>query len=140
MTTRNSIGLAAGAAVLLITAAASAGQMPMHRQAPQQEHQMAQGDMAAKCQAMMKDHEKMMADQKAADERLEGLAAKMNAASGQAKIDATAAVVAEIVAQRKTMHQSMMKMHQGSMMHMMEHMQAGKESMAMCPMMKGGGH
>ena len=30
----------------------------------------------------------------------------------------------------------MMKMQEGMMSHMMEHMQAGKESMASCPMMK----
>ena len=30
----------------------------------------------------------------------------------------------------------MMQMHQGTMGHMMEHMQAGPKSMAMCPMMK----
>jgi hypothetical protein len=32
----------------------------------------------------------------------------------------------------------MMQMHQGMMSHMMEHMQAGPQSMAMCPMMKMG--
>jgi hypothetical protein len=93
--------------------------------------------MSAKCQAMMADHQKMMAEMKAGDERLDGLMAKMTAASGQAKIDATAAVVAEMVAQRRTM-QGMMKMQEGMMGHMMEHMQAGSGSMAMCPMMKGG--
>jgi hypothetical protein len=42
-------------------------------------------DMAAKCQAMMADHEKMMAEMKAADQRLDGLIARMNAASGPAR-------------------------------------------------------
>jgi hypothetical protein len=85
---------------------------------------------------MMADHEKMMADVKAADEHLDGLVAKMNDASGQAKVDATAATVTEIVAQRKTMRERMMGMQHEMMTHMMEHMQAGPESMAMCPMMK----
>ena len=49
------------------------------------------------------------------------LAAKMTAASGQAKVDATAAVVSEIVAQRKAMREG------------------GPQSMATCPMMKMGG-
>jgi len=92
--------------------------------------------MAAKCQAMMADHEKMMAEMKAADQRLGDLVAKMNAASGMEKADATAAVVSEMVAQRLSMRDGMMKMEYGMMTHMMEHMQAGKDSMAMCPMMK----
>lgn len=96
-------------------------------------------DMSASCKAMMADHEKMAADVKAADERLDGLVARMTAASGQAKADATAAVVTEMVAQRKTIRDGMMKMHAGMMSHMMEHMQAGSTSMAMCPMMKMGG-
>jgi hypothetical protein len=107
---------------------------------PQHEHQHAPAtpspDMSAKCKAMMADHEKMMADVKAADEHLDGLVAKMNDASGQAKVDATAATVTEIVAQRKTMRERMMGMQHEMMTHMMEHMQAGPESMAMCPMMK----
>jgi hypothetical protein len=93
-------------------------------------------DMSAKCQAMMADHEKMMTEMKAADQRLNDLVAKMNAASGMEKADATSAVVSEMVAQRLAMRDGMMKMAHGMMTHMMEHMQAGKDSMAMCPMMK----
>ena len=59
----------------------------------------------------------------------------MNAASGQEKIDATAAVVTELVAQRTTTRERMMSMHQNMMGHLSEHMQAGPQSMAMCPMM-----
>ena len=47
----------------------------------------------------------------------------------------SAAAVTEIVAQRHAMHDGMMKMQQGMMTHMMEHMAEGKDSMAMCPMM-----
>jgi hypothetical protein len=93
-------------------------------------------DMPAKCQAMMADREKMMAEMKAADLRLDDLVGKMNAAAGTQKADATAAVVNEMVSQRRTMRDGMMKMQQGMMAHMMEHMQAGKDAMAMCPMMK----
>ena len=95
-------------------------------------------DMGAKCQAMMAEHQKMMGEMKAADERLDQLVAKMNAASGQAKVDATAAAVAELVAQRTTMRDRMMQMHHGMMGHMTEHMQDGRQAMAMCPMMKMG--
>jgi hypothetical protein len=92
--------------------------------------------MAAKCQAMMAARDKMMTEMKAADDRLDDLVARMNAASGMEKAEATAAVVNEMVTQRRTMRDGMMKMEGGMMGHMMEHMQAGKDSMAMCPMMK----
>ena len=93
-------------------------------------------DMQARCKEAMADREKMMAEARAADERLEGLVAKMNAASGQAKVDATAAVVAEIVSQRRAMRERMTTMQQRMMSHMMEHAQAGPQSMAGCPMMR----
>jgi len=78
----------------------------------------------------------MMADMKAADQRLTDLVATMNSATGAEKTTATAAVVTEMVAQNRTMREGMMKMQQGMMPHMMAHMQEGKDSMAMCPMMK----
>jgi hypothetical protein len=107
------------------------------------EHQHAATDkakqdsgMAAKDHAMMAERAKMMADMKAADQRLDDLVAKMNSASGMEKMAATADVVNEMVTQRRTMRDGMMKMQEGMMSHMMEHMQAGPGSMAMCPMMK----
>jgi septal ring factor EnvC (AmiA/AmiB activator) len=106
-----------------------AGQKDPHAQHAQKP------DMAS-CEAMMAQHQKMMEEMKAMDARLDGLVQKMNAAQGQAKTDATAATVTELVQQRKTMHERMMSMHQGMMGHMMGHMAEGKESMAACPMMK----
>ena len=128
--------LMAGSVLVLALAVGAQGQEPQHQhpQAPAQ----APADMAAKCKAMMADHQKMMADMKAADQKLDGLVTAMNAASGPAKVDAVAAAVTEIVAQRKAMHGGMMGMHQKMAGHMMEHMQAGPNSMAMCPMMKMG--
>jgi hypothetical protein len=114
-------------------------QAPQQHQHPQPAAQ-APADMAEKCKAMMASHQKMMGEMKAADQRLDALVTKMNAASGAAKVDAVAAAVTELVAARKAMHGGMMGMHQGMAGHMMEHMQAGAQSMAMCPMMKGGGH
>ena len=136
-------------ALTLLVTPVMAQTPPQQQQPPktppaQQEHQhppdQAGGDMAARCQAMMKDHDKMMADMKAADQKLDPLVAKMNAATGQAKTDATAATVTELVAQRKQRHEMMMKMQHGAMTHMMEHMQAGPQSMSNCPMMKGMPH
>lgn len=113
-----------------------AAQAPQAHQHPATDKATPQPGMAAKCQAMMGEHDKMMAEMKAADLRLDALVGRMNAATGQPKVDATAAVVNEMVAQRKSMHDGMMKMMPGMMAHMMEHMQEGKDSMAMCPMMK----
>jgi hypothetical protein len=131
---------AACAAVVISATPGVAGQMPQgagHAAMAQSKPQTGMpADMAAKCQAMMAGQEKMMTEVKAADARLDDLVVKMNAASGMEKASATAAVVNEMVTQRRTMRDGMMKMQHGMMVHMMEHMQAGKDSMAMCPMMK----
>lgn len=117
--------------------------VPGHAAQTPQEHQHVATDkakppsaMAAQCQAMMAEREKMTADLKAADQRLDDLVAKMNAASGMEKTAATATVVTEMVTQRRTFRDRMMKMQPAMMGHMMEHMQAGKDSVAMCPMMR----
>ncbi len=63
-------------------------------------------------QDMMKMHEQMMAEMKAADTRLDALVKDMNAATGDAKLNAVAAVVSELVRQQKSMHAHMGQMHQ----------------------------
>ena len=130
--------IVAGCAAVLISAMPGlAGQMPQGAATAKVKPQSKMAaDMAAKCQAMMADQQKMMTEMKDADQRLDELVGKMNAASGTEKADATAAVINEMVTQRRTMRDGMMKMEHGMMAHMMEHMQAGKDSMAMCPMMK----
>lgn len=120
-------------AALVVLIAVSAGAQNPRPKAQQPPHA---AEMAEKCKAMMAQHEKMMAEMKAADDRLDQLVARMKAASGDARVDAIAAVVTEIVAQRTAMRDRMMSMHEAMMSHMMEHMQAGPESMAACPMMK----
>ena len=129
--------MAAGCAAVVLSAVPGlAAQVPQeHEHATTTAAQPAPG-MDAKCQAMMAEREKMMADMKAADQRLDGLVVTMNTASGMEKATATAAVVSEMVAQRKTMRDGMMKMQEDMMGHMMEHMQAGPGAMTMCPMMK----
>lgn len=128
--------LAGGAAVVALAIPGLAGQMAQAPPPAAAAQAKPEADMAAKCQAMMADHDKMMAETKAADDRLDVLVARMNAASGMEKADATAAVVGEMVAQRRATRDGMMKMQHEMMAHMMEHRQAGKDSMAMCPMMK----
>jgi hypothetical protein len=61
-------------------------------------------------QHMMRMHEQMMAEMRAADARLDALVREMNAASGSAKIDAMAAVLNELLQQRKATHERMGKM------------------------------
>jgi septal ring factor EnvC (AmiA/AmiB activator) len=129
--------IVAGCAGIVVSAVPGiAAQIPpAHQHAAAAKAQPASA-MDAKCQAMMAGHEKMMADLKANDQRLDELVATMNAASGTEKMAATARVVTEKVTQDRAMRDGMMKMQHDMMGHMMEHMQAGKESMAGCPMMK----
>ena len=58
-------------------------------------------------------HEKMMADMKAMDTRLDEKVAAMNAAKGDQKVEAMAAVINELVSQRKEMKANMGPMHHG---------------------------
>lgn len=92
--------------------------------------------MMAKCTAMMQKREQMKADMKAMDDKLDGMLATMNTATGSEKTDAIAAVVNEMVMQRKATQEKMASMQAEMMQHMMEHMQMGKQSMSMCPMMQ----
>lgn len=103
----------------------------------QKKQGMMDDKMMAHCQEMMQKHKQMQAGMKAMDEKLDGLVATMSTATGSDKVDATAAVVSEMVAQRKAMQARMASMQAGMMQHMMEHMPMGKKSMPMCPMMKG---
>ena len=129
--------IVAGCAAVVISAVPGlAAQTPPAHQHPAGAKAKPAPAMEAKCQAMMAEHEKMMAEMKAADQRLDGLIATMNTASGAEKVAATATVVTEKVTQDRTMRDGMMTMEHDMMGHMMEHMQAGKESMASCPMMK----
>ena len=64
------------------------------------------------------DHEKMMADMKAADARLEALSDRMKSAQGDEKIRAIQDVVSELVKNQVDMHRQMGMMHE----HMMSQM------------------
>jgi ABC-type glycerol-3-phosphate transport system substrate-binding protein len=81
--------------------------------------QGAQSPAPSNMQQMMKMHEQMMAEMKAADSRLDALTKDMNAAKGDAKVNAIAAVVTELVQQQKSMHAHMGEMHQMMMNGMM---------------------
>jgi hypothetical protein len=62
--------------------------------------------------AMMANCQAMMAGMKANQDKLDDLIAKMNAATGQLKIDQMAAVLTELVANQKAMRAHMMSMHE----------------------------
>ena len=88
-------------------------------------------------ESMMAHHKEMMAKMEAMDARLDALVKTMNAATGKKKMDAEAAVINELVAQRKQMRDDMMAMQPEMAKHMMAHMMKGMEdSMSKCPMMK----
>jgi hypothetical protein len=69
------------------------------------------------------DQRQMMKMMAADDEKLAGLIATMNAAKGDAKVAAIAAVINELAAQRTRM-QTQMRMQAGMMEKMMSHMAA----------------
>ncbi len=93
------------------------------------------------CQAMMQKMRSMQASEKAMDDRLATLVNDMNKVKGWAKVDRMAAVINEMVTQRKQMRDEMAAMMPEMMNHMMQHMQSGMmsgmQSMANCPMMSG---
>jgi vancomycin resistance protein YoaR len=100
------LACAVGSASFGSGAAHATPQNPAAQAAPQPQSGMAD---------MMKMHEQMMAEMKAADAKLDALVKEMNAASGDAKVNATAAVVTELVRQQKSMHAHMGQMHQQMM-------------------------
>ena len=100
-------------------------------------------DMKADCEAMKAKHKAMAEQMKAQDATLDALVAEMNAAKTSKAPDAMekpmAAVLNELVAQRKATHSMMMEMQPEMMAHMGRHMgmHAAKGTME-CPMMKMG--
>ena len=66
----------------------------------------------------MMDHDKMMADMKAADARLEALVQTMASARGDDKVTAMQALLTELVENQVDMHRHMAMMHD----HMMSQM------------------
>jgi hypothetical protein len=84
-------------------------------------------EMPQACREMMAARESMREDRAKNDAKLNELVAKMNAATGKKKVDAIAAVVNEMVAQRKARGEKMAAMHT-----------KWKKAMEECPMMKQG--
>lgn len=94
--------------------------------------------MMDKCQEMMEKHEAMQVKMAERDAHLQERIDAMNAATGETKVEAIAAVINELIEQRHAMHDMMMKMGPEMMRHMMEHMhpEMTDEMMGKCPMMQ----
>lgn len=100
-------------------------------------------DLKAECQAMMAKKQEMQDKLQAMDAALDKLVAEMNAAKGSKEPDALekpmAAVINELVAQRKASRAMMMEMQPAMMAHMLHHMHMhGTKGAMECPMMKTG--
>ncbi|CAN5341381.1 hypothetical protein BH11ARM1_BH11ARM1_15350 [soil metagenome] len=87
------------------------------------------------CKQMMADKVKMKAHMKDMEAKLDDLVSQMDTFTGEAKSQAIAAAVKELVSQGKVMRAMKEEMETKMMSHMMQHMQSGK--MTPCPMMKG---
>ncbi len=94
-----------------------------------------QDPMMKHCMMMMLKNQKMAADLKEQDTKLDDLFTKVSAAPEAEKVEALSAVVQEMIVQRKAERSKMASMHSEMMTHMMEHMEMGKKSMMKCPMM-----
>ncbi len=100
---------------------------------------MMKGGMKQKCAMMMQNHQAAQSGNAAQDVRLQKLTDTMNQASEDRKMDAMAAVVTELVAQRSTRAKMTDQMQSQMMAHMGEHMQSGSHAaMMQCPMMPSG--
>ncbi len=99
MMRRSLIGLLAALGIPVLVLAQSGA--PAEHQ-----HATTQGPASNQSQ-MMQMHQKMMDEMAAMDQKLDALVTQMNAAQGQAKVDAMAAVITEMINQRKQMREQM---------------------------------
>jgi len=93
---------------------------------------MQKGEMKEMHQKMMQKSEQMKKHCKMMDAKLDELANAMNSTEGDSKVEAMAALLDELVSQRKMMHEKMMKMREKMMCKMMD---GDGASMSKCKMM-----
>jgi len=158
--------LMAALALVLIAGAGYGQPLATHAGMPGHgDSSMADAESSMSCADMAMMHKDMITKMKAMDSRLARLVASMNSspamistqsehddeksivegnvnefpahdANGSARVDAMAAVITELVAQRSAMHDEMLDLQPVMMKHMMRHMASGKmEGMKDCPMM-----
>jgi hypothetical protein len=110
--------------------------IPARAQSPKPAAKMTEATMMAHCQEMKEQKQKLKDDGDAQNAQITAQLSEMNSAPKDKKMNLMAAVVTHAVEQRIAMDARKAKMEEEMMMHMMEHMQMGKDSMAQCPMMK----
>ncbi len=111
--------------------------IPAHAQSPKPAAKMTEATMMEHCQEMKEQKQKLKDDGDAQNAQITAQLSEMNSAPKDKKMNLMAAVVTHAVEQRIAMDARKAKMEDEMMMHMMEHMQMGKDSMSQCPMMKG---
>jgi hypothetical protein len=126
------------AAVVLVLAAAvmsAEAKLPAQHEHPTQDATADAHPGPAAAPDMMAMRQQMQAEHGAADERLRLLVERMNTSTGQARIDAMAAVVVELVTERSTMraHMDRMSAMPGTMQG---HSSDTRKMSEQCPMMK----
>jgi hypothetical protein len=94
--------------------------------------------MMAMRKNMMAMRQKMMEDADAADAKLQQLVEQMNAATGDTKLDAMAAVLTELVVQHRSSQQRMGQMMMPGMMQMMGMMEGMSTNMQRMMKERGG--
>lgn len=124
---------------LILTASPAILAQHLHSAAPAPAPAAGAAAPAMNCEAMIQE---MQASSKAMDDRLGQLVDDMNKAKDSEKVDRMAAVLNEMVTQRKQLREQMAAMMPKMMSHMSQHAQDGKmegmaHSMEGCPMMKG---
>lgn len=140
------LAMSAGAQTTAVPGSAPAARSPQagHMKAHHVKSAEAAGkavDLKAECEAMMARKQEAHARIEAMDARLDKLVAEMNAAKESREADAMekpmAAVLNELVVQRKALQTMMMEMQPAMMAHMAHHMQMhGTKGAMECPMMK----
>lgn len=101
----------------------------------QSDETLQKGTMMEMHQKMMQKREQMQQHCQMMDAKLDELANVMNSAEGESKVEAVAALLNELVSQRKSMHQMMMKMRDDMMPMMMGGQGGGPAPMSKCKMM-----
>ncbi len=96
------------------------------------------GTMMEQCTEMQASKARMMADMKVQNADLSERIAQMNSSSDDKKLGLLAALVSRMAEQRIARDAHMEVASATMMKHMMQHMNAGKDSMQGCPMMQGG--
>lgn len=134
---RSYLALALALAILFPLSSQSAEPTPVQGQMMAEGKTRMDGKMMERCQAMIEQKQKIMAEMKAQDVELGEMVSKMNSAPDDKKMALMAAIVTRLVEQRAAMHEQMGKMGNEMMTQMMQCMPKGNDSMSACPMMSG---